>query len=134
MNSPLWNQAQYLTMGAAIVLVLISFKEFVLSLIGNHRIRASEFMNNWLSTSNTFGVTNAKKAASCKLNGLLLNAHSLHPAAQADEKGNFQQKADRAMFNYVVTGAKTENVATFLWTFKMILSRKLFNTEGIWIT
>lgn len=121
-------------MGAAIVLLLISFREFVLALIGNRRIRASEFMNNWLSTSNTFGVTNAKKAASRKLNSLLLNAHSLHPATQEDEKGNFQQNADRAMFNYVVNGVKTENVATFFWTFKMLISRKLFNTEGIWIT
>ena len=63
----------------------------------------------------------------------MCNAHNLHPDPTA-QASNSVESSDKTMRNYVLRGERQEQVATFAWCWKMILSRRLFNTEGVWIT
>lgn len=132
MQSPNWDRSQWITQASSIIVLIFTFKEFITSLVGVKRIRDSDFMSKWFSTSNTLGVTNTKRAATRKLNKMMANAHVLHPSAddENDEKAN---SSDRTMLNFVLKGDSEEKVCTFSWTFKMLFTRKLFDTEGVWI-
>jgi len=37
------------------------------------------------------------------------------------------------MLNYVLRGEQLENAGGIFWTWKHVLSRELFDTEGIWL-
>jgi hypothetical protein len=54
---------------------------------------------------------------------MMQNAHMLHT-----EGGS-----DNTMLNFVLHGERREAVASVLWTWKMLLTRRLFNSEGVWV-
>lgn len=62
----------------------------------------------------------------------MANAHVLHPS-EDDEQGGKAESSDKTMLNFVLKGENEEKVCTFAWTFKMLFTRKLFDTEGVWI-
>jgi hypothetical protein len=65
---------------------------------------------------------------------MITNAHVLHPSAtEDDEKDIKSSSTDKTMLNFVLNGESQEKVCTFAWTWKRLLSRRLFDTEGIWI-
>lgn len=86
------------------------------------------------------GYTSMKRAANFKLTKLLINAHILHSddaskffkkEEEMAEKAKKQQ--DTAMKNFVLYGRQNENAGGFLWTWRRLLSRSLFEEEGLWI-
>lgn len=40
---------------------------------------------------------------------------------------------DQTMLNFVLRGAQHEYVGGLLWTFRILFTGKLFDTEGIWL-
>lgn len=90
----------------------------------------------WLTTSNTTAEGRLKKAATRKLNRALLDAQDLHLAdlSQGDSTNaeSSGHSIDRAMLNYVLKGKKHSEAGGFFWTWKLLLSGELFDTEGVW--
>lgn len=71
-----------------------------------------------------------------------MNAHSLHdleevtaePATKSSMRASSTKtKADPTMLNYVLHGQATVDAGTIFWTWRRLLTRELFDTEGIWI-
>jgi len=65
---------------------------------------------------------------------MLLNAHSLHPDDVVPLEDSVGPEAmDPTMLNYVLSGEQIEDAGGIVWTWKRILTGKLFDTEGIWL-
>jgi len=87
------------------------------------------------------GYTSMKRAANIKVTKILTNAYILHAddAAAYFRKGvesaesSAKKHRDVAMRNFVLYSGQTENVGGMLWTLKGLLTRSLFEEEGIWI-
>jgi hypothetical protein len=100
----------------------------------------------WFTPSNTQGEARLKKAATRKMNTALLNAHELH--SRIDEQSSrsstlsrrgvsssmsSSSASDQTMLNFVLKGQKMESAGGFIWTWRLLLSGALFDTEGIWL-
>lgn len=86
------------------------------------------------------GHTSMKRAAHFKLTKLLIRAYVLHdPNASKYFKKKkdsvaYVAKDDAAMKNFVLYGDQNEFSGGILWTFKRLLTRGLFDEEGVWIS
>lgn len=113
---------------AGLVLIMNS-KEFVVSAY------LLEFGNStftkYFPSSDARGEFHAKKAATRKVNNMLKNATKLHTSDNGRNLAPPRGSRDTSLQPGEQSG---ESVAGFLWTWKMILTRKLFNTEGVWIS
>lgn len=101
--------------------------------------------NYWFTSSNTLGEARLKKAATRKLNKMILNAHELNNFdSKLSDSTSLQKKTssrvlqtndvvDQTMLNYVLNGQTYEAAGGLMWTWKLLLSGALFDTEGIWL-
>jgi hypothetical protein len=75
---------------------------------------------------------------------MLLNAHKLHElndntdpmesTAMSVTSGSRKQKLTGiATLNYILMGRQIEDSGGIFWTWRLIFSGELFDTEGIWI-
>jgi hypothetical protein len=101
----------------------------------------------WLTPSNTQGEARLKRAATRKINTALLNAHNLHDhtAEQSSRASTLSERgvasnmtsnplADQVTLQFVLNGQKMENAGGFIWTWGLLLSGNMFDTEGIWLS
>lgn len=155
MVRPFWKSLQQYAFAAGMVLVACFGWQFVVSLssvifLGGDESLSSARLNlqGILATSNTRGEWRIKRAAVWKVRKLLTNAFSLHefePRQQESSsfgsakygssflsKQRIQHEGDQTMLNFVLHGHQEEQVGGFLWTWKRIVSREMFNVEGIW--
>lgn len=110
---------------------------------------SSEALRGWLGTvvpnelfasHSVRGYTSMKRAANYKLTKLLINAYILHnPSASKyfkdkNESVDTTSKDDIAMKNFVLYGDQRELAGGILWTWKRLLTRSLFDEEGVWIS
>jgi hypothetical protein len=130
-NDLKFNATQWITRFCGSLVTLLVLIQLILALIGQRRIRASEFFRNLFVTSHVRGTARSKKAATRKINTLLLNAHSLHPK-KVSGQASAVMKED-VMANYVLRGESFEDCGGLFWTWKRVLSGALFDEEGIWI-
>ena len=106
--------------------------------------KRTEGRNYLMVPSNTRGESRLKEAATRKLNTMLQNAHGLHDLdgkscsssgsqRLSSKSGPSNPTVDRTMLNYVLNGQRIETVGGLRWTWSLVLSGELFDTEGIWL-
>ena len=110
---------------------------------------SSEALRDWLGallpnelvrSHSVRGYTSMKRAANYKLTKLLINAYVLHnPNAskyfnEKNESVDTTSKDDIAMKNFVLYGDQREPSGGVFWTWKRLLTRSLFEEDGVWIS
>lgn len=97
-----------------------------------------EMWDRLTASSSAWADTRLKRAATRKINRLLVNAHRLHKpnaflvgSSLSSTAGNVQ--SDQTMHNYVLDEERTEVVGGVAWTWSKLLDGTLFDTEGIWL-
>lgn len=119
--------AQIMACALGGICCLIIFYDFVLALALSSKC-------NWhgklLVTSVARGGGRSKRAATRKINKLLKNASSMHSEM---DSSNDSSNVSAVMINYVMSGETFENCGGLAWTWKQIITRDLFEQEGIWI-
>jgi hypothetical protein len=106
---------------------IVMIWQFVLACIGNRRIRDNKFMNKYLSKSAIRGSAREKKAATRKINTMLENASMLSPKSPSTTAIK-----EETMMNFVLRGESFEEVGGIFWTWKRLLTGKLFAEDGVW--
>ena len=97
-----------------------------------------EMWDRLTASSSAWADTRLKRAATRKINNLLVNAHRLHrPNAffvgSSLESAAGHVQGDQTMHNYVLDEERTEVVGGAAWTWSKLLDGTLFDTEGIWL-
>jgi hypothetical protein len=95
------------------------------------------FISRITRTSHTVGSSRLKHAGTKKMNLLLQNALQMHsvPKMIPNSAGGIKStygisQQDPVFQNYLTQGESYEKVNMFLWTWKQLLSGRLFDTEG----
>lgn len=123
-----YNFSQWICRFLGNLTCLVLLWQFGLSCIGNRRIRANNFMNKYFSTSAIRGSAREKKAATRKINTMMENAYELSPKGTASTAVK-----EETMMNFVLRGESFEDIGGPFWTWKRLLSGKLFADDGVWI-
>jgi len=126
-----YSGSQWLCRAAGILVCLVLLWQLILSRVGNQRIRANYYLRKFFSTSAVRGSSRAKRAATRKVNLLLENAHKLCPETASGHLGPASK--DATITNFMLRGESFEEVGGLIWTWKRLLSRKLFAEDGVWI-
>lgn len=100
--------------------------------------RLAEVLNFLTASSSAWADMRLKRAATRKINKLLLNAHRLHQPNELFTGlslgiGVSNVSKDQAMHNYFFEEERTEPAGGIVWTWWKIFDGSLFDTEGIWI-
>lgn len=130
------------TLAVGVILAVVFVIQLALTMIA--KSCQSDCFQYWLSTSNAYGESRLKKAATRKMNRLLLHAFSLHDVNDTTRPNDasltsrssgmtYKTSADQTMLNYALRGQKIEESGGLIWTWRLILSGKLFDFEGIWL-
>ena len=143
-NSAFFVYYLYITLATGLALFLYFFFNFLITA----RYGSNSFV---VTPSNLQGEARLKRAATKKLNKMITNAHSLHDGLEATKDCGVSTRAlrsveqatsgsvgslsaaDKTLLNFVLKGQTVEQVGGFQWTWKMIFSGALFDTEGIWL-
>ena len=119
----------------------VYFVSFLLSSFGALKDRFRAILPNDSFVSHAIrGHTSMKRAAHFKLTKLLIRSYMLHdPNASKYFKKKKDSvasisKDDPAMKNFVLYGDQNEFSGGVLWTFKRLLSRNIFDEEGVWVS
>lgn len=119
----------------------VYFVSFLLSSFGALKDRVLAIFPNDSFVSHAIrGHTSMKRAAHFKLTKLLIRAYMLHdPNASKYFKTKKDSvasisKDDPAMKNFVLYGDQNEFSGGVMWTFKRLLSRNIFDEEGVWVS
>ena len=143
LRSSVYQRLQSIPLVLGCLLVLLFFF-VVLSTIVRWSISSSKvwslLLNGITSSSSAWADTRLKRAATRKLNKLMMNARRLHQpnevlAGLLSGVGVSAESVsrDQTMRNYVLDEERTEPVGGLFWTWWKILNGSLFDTEGIWI-
>jgi hypothetical protein len=130
-NKNIFEAFQWITRVFGMLVILLILIQLIIALIGQRRIRASEFLSNLFMASHVRGTARTKKAATRKINALLQNAHSLHPKKASGQDSSVIK--EDVMANFVLRGERFEDCGGMVWTWKRLISGALFDEEGIWI-
>ena len=109
---------------------------------GSLRTRMKDIIPSELFASHAVrGYTSMKRAANFKLTKLLLQGHALHSTEawkyflkEKQDTVDMGHGDDVVMKNFVLYGNQQEKAGGILWTWKRILTRTIFEEEGIWIS
>ncbi len=123
------------------VLFIISLLLLISNRIGSKRIRDNARASKWLTPHNVRAESDVKRAANHKIKRMILNASSLHPnlstsdtIADGEDVVVRRSAKDEAVLNFILRGDKVEDkCGGFLWVWKKIWNRSLYEEEGIWI-
>lgn len=150
-NAELWDQLQLLPFVVGSFLTAVFLAKLMLALIEKRYKRTNKSMDATLLASNTRGEYRLKLSASRKINGMLDSAMALHetndpgsksPSLHRGSNSRLRSSAlskgqssepDRTMLNYVLRGETQRVEGGVIWAWKLLLSGKLFESEGIWI-
>jgi len=141
--SPYWDLGKASTLAVAFVLLAAFLYFFVLSLFPGKLYDYPRVLQKILVTSNTNGEFRLKKAATRKINLMLMNAKSLQVAESRKQEASLscsrlssvrssnRTDADKTMLNFVLHGLEGPNwEGGFLWTWKLLLNQDFFEVEG----
>jgi hypothetical protein len=93
-----------------------------------------EFVKRIFTASNVRGTMRLKRAGTRKINKMLHNALTLHRRAELHVEDHLVQiKEDLTFANFLLYGESTTLAGSFVWSWRQILSGRLFDEEGIWL-
>lgn len=91
-----------------------------------------EFLKRMFTASNVRGTIRLKRAGTRKINIVLHNALSLHRRAELHAENDVIQIDDDLTFgNFLLYGERTTLTGSFTWSWRQILSGRLFDTVSI---
>lgn len=147
MNAEFFDESQEAALVAGTLVIGVTVWFFILSFFPRHISSYPRWLQKIVITSNTNGEFQHKRAATRKINLMLMNAQSLHAVNKQNSELESSSKitmskpgasmrkkeADQTMLNYVQWGQHKEIAGGFIWTLKLLLNGKYFGSEGIWI-
>jgi hypothetical protein len=138
-------------------LALNYFAHFLLAL-GKHcnmieKLDFKGILGMFSTTSNVVGTARTKRAAARKVNVMLTNARKMHGKASAKSavpgseedyhvggskrsssaKSLRKARNDAVFQNFTLRGEEKVDAGSLVWSWKKILSRELYEVEGIWL-
>ena len=151
--------AVYLTTAIGSLLVLNYFLHFVIgvgrqwNLIeeveGKDSSKSFDVISLFSTTSNVVGTARVKRAATRKVNRMLMNAREMHGPATTEKTSETKEaessqvagesealhldQGDAVFQNYTLRGERSVPAGSLFWTWRKILSGDLFEEEGIWL-
>lgn len=95
-------------------------------------------LRRFFETSDMVGTTHQKRAGTRKINTILENARSMHGAVtdivdQGPTSSMRESQSDSVFQNYTLFGESHEEAGSLLWTWQLLYSGRLFDSEGIWL-
>jgi hypothetical protein len=117
-----------LTIG--MVLLLLQFANIVRYIVPDSKLTKSKLLTTFLRGSAVRSEFGLKQAANFKVHTLVKNAYELHQIDEADS--NSQSSNQTALLNFTKVTEKRETCGGFVWSWKLLLSGKLIENEGIW--
>jgi len=133
---------RFIGMAAGYALLLYYTFQLVVSVAENYLITGGpkSFLSKMTQSSSEVGSSRLKYATIHKTNRVLRNALEMHdtPFSTAREDSKYSapkvmSQHDPVFQNYMIQGERHEEIPIFLWTWKQLLSGRLFNTQGIWL-
>ena len=110
---------------------LLLIKNVISVLVPKFLVRRFLILRVFLMPSSVLRASSQKRAATSKINNMIENAHKLHRRAHKKNRGSNAGHA--TILNFVLHGEKLEDCAGFWWTWKSILTQRLFKKEGVWL-
>lgn len=93
-----------------------------------------EFVKRVFTASNMRGTIRLKRAGTRKINNVLQNALTLHHRTELHAEDHLVQIDEDLTFgNFLLYGESLTPTGSFVWSWRQILSGRLFDTEGIWL-
>lgn len=135
-------QAATFSIGAILSLLLsLRLLHLVIIYFRGSMQKDGEFLR-WISSSSASNAeVRLKRAATRKLNQLMINAYSLHitelfgldNAVLCQERKRSLRTSEQAVRNYVLHEEDSVGAGGLIWTWVRVLNGSLFDTEGIWL-
>lgn len=131
----------YLTTILGAVLAVNYFLHFAIGISRKYGYNppSGSWIDVFATTSYVVGTARTKKAATRKVNSLLTNARAMHgiteslgPTSQTFMSFHKSQ-SDTVFQKYTLSGERFEDAGSLFWVWERILTRELFDTEGIWL-
>ena len=141
LESDAYQYIQYILLGVGVLLAALFILQIIFFAVRwtfARCLKQVEILKEFISTSSARGDARLKRAATRKVNNLLMNADRLHQPNEilsglSPSDSTMIVSSDQTMRNYVLDEDRTEKVGGLIWTWWRILDGRLFDTEGIWI-
>lgn len=113
-----------------IVLLLLQFANLVRFIIPDSKLTKSKAMTTLLRGTGVRSEFGLKQASIFKVHRLVRNAYELH---QMDRINDMRLAKEAALLNFTTETKKSEKCGGLIWAWKLFLSGKLIENEGIWL-
>jgi hypothetical protein len=116
------------------------FMHFLIPFAQNKGYELPKWGGFFLTTSDAIGTARTKRAGTRKVNELLKNARAMHGTVEALVKSGanmagksfLKSESDGVFQNYTLRGESSVEAGSLFWVWERIVSRELFDSEGIW--
>ena len=133
-TEPKYAGAEWVTRVIGCIVAGLIVVQFLLSIVGNRRIRQDKFrVSKLFLTSASYGTGRMKRAATRKINRLLQNANDMKPKSLSNDRKKDLDVSEEVMINYVIRGESFEDCGGIYWTWKQLITGELFEEEGVWL-
>ena len=129
------------SMGTAVFAIYLV--QFLLAIIKKNKDRLHSLYQffekrSMYQTAHDRGTIRSKQAGTRKLNKFLENAYKLHipktnVEVESENSLRTETESEATFRNFVLYGETHEECASLIWTWRNLLSGRLFDTEGVWI-
>jgi hypothetical protein len=103
-------------------------------------VDAGGVFGRFSQTSDVVGTARQKQAGTRKVNLLLQNARLMHGATDTVDRDSVglrsslrEAESDTVFQNYTLFGEGHEDAGSLFWTWQLLYSGRLFDTEGVWL-
>jgi hypothetical protein len=103
-------------------------------------VDAGGVFGRFSQTSDVVGTARQKQAGTRKVNLLLQNARLMHGTTDAVDRDSIglasslrEAQSDTVFQNYTLFGEGHEDAGSLFWTWQLLYSGRLFDTEGVWL-
>ncbi|KAL7528689.1 hypothetical protein ACHAXR_002573 [Thalassiosira sp. AJA248-18] len=118
------------------VLILLALQNLLVRFIPARYLDNKGLLKIAFSSGTISMERNMKLAVSFKINKMIVNARSIHAAAEFEHGvGNFSKESSygRALLSFNKVGEEFEEVSEHFWTWKRMWNKKLYTEDGIWL-
>lgn len=141
-NSSTFHSMIYLCTIIGSILVINYFCHFAIGVARQfgYTPPKGSWVETFSTTSHIVGIARTKRAATRKINKLLINARDMHgltealaPGQESSTMSFHKSQSDTVFQNYTLNGEKFEDAGSLLWAWERIITGELFDSEGIWL-